>query len=114
LHEGAGQPLGFPRGGRVAGAKPDHDVLGAHRLARLQREVADDPVALVEQGDHGHPVGHRGGAGAVGRRHRHVDGHRLAGFGLVGAAIAAGEAKAERGQPEERRLAHAWSGVQAL
>ena len=65
LDEGAGQPLGLPRRGRVAGAEANQRILGADRLARLQGKIANDPVALVEQGDHRDALSHRRYPGGV-------------------------------------------------
>jgi len=114
LDEGAGQPFGLPRRGRIAGAKADCDVLDPHRLAWLQGEIADDAVALVEQGDHCHAVGHRGHAGGIDPRRKLLDDDLVVGHRLVSSAIARGERQANRGQPDGSRHGHAWSGVQAL
>ena len=59
LDESAGQFLLLPRSRRLAGAKPDHDVLAARVLTRMQRNIANDAVALVEQAQHRHPLVHR-------------------------------------------------------
>jgi hypothetical protein len=58
LDEGAGQLFRFPRRGRFARTKPHGDVLPTRRLARVERDVADDPVAFVEDGEDGDPLGH--------------------------------------------------------
>jgi hypothetical protein len=69
LDEGAGQLLLLPRRGRFAGAKPDDHVLPPRRLARVESDVLDDPVALVEDAEHGHPLCHRRDAAlAIGGR----------------------------------------------
>jgi hypothetical protein len=120
LEEGAGQRLHFPRRGRLAGAKADDHVAGPYRLPRLQREFAGNAVALVEQADDRHPIGHRRGSGRErGDGLRHVDGLRL-GFvlGIAGAPRAAlfTSARREReqgGTGARQRPPHAWSGVQA-
>jgi len=76
LDEGSGQRLQLPRRGGLAGPQANDGVLDPHRLAGPQRDVADDPVALVEQAEDGDPLLHRGdpghGAGALrsGRRCR--------------------------------------------
>jgi hypothetical protein len=103
LDEGAGQLLDLPGRGRLAGAQPDDDVADAQRLAGLQREVALDAVALVEQTDHGDALVHRrrprrlGGDGL-----RDVDRLRL-GAGLA-VPLALGRAfRAAAGERGERR-----------
>ena len=120
LDEGAGQLLDFPRRRRLAGAQPHDDVADPLRLAGLQRQVALDAVALVEQADHGDALRHRRGAGRLARnRLGDVDGLRL-GRGL-GVLLPLGRAfrvaGGERGQRRERqrhaRGVHASSGVQA-
>jgi len=109
-----GEPLGFPRRGRIAGAKPDQRVLGADRLAGLQREIADDPVALVEQGDHRHPLGHRCDPGGVDRRRQRFGNDFIVGRGVVRPLVARSDHQAERGNSEGAAAAHALSGVHAL
>jgi hypothetical protein len=59
LDEGAGQFFGLPRSGRFASAKPHNHVLPARRLAGVERDVLDDPVALVEDAEHGDALRHR-------------------------------------------------------
>jgi hypothetical protein len=59
LDEGTGQLLDFPGGGRLAGAQPHDHVADPDRLARPQRQVALEPVALVQQADHGDALRHR-------------------------------------------------------
>ena len=58
LDEGARQAVIFPRCGRVARTQAHHRVAKADRLARLEHDVADDPVTLVEQAEHRDPLGH--------------------------------------------------------
>lgn len=114
LDERPGEPLGLPRRSRIAGAKPDQRILGADRLAGLEREIADDTIALVEQGDHRHPLGHRCHPGGVDRRRQRFGGDLIVDRSLVRLAIAAADHQAKRSQPEATAAAHAWSGVQAL
>jgi hypothetical protein len=119
LHEGAGQRLHFPGGGRLAGSEPDDRVARPHRLTRLERYLPRNSIALVEQPDHRDPLGHRSGAGGDGGHGlRNVHGPRLAdrlavALGLrVGPAVASGK----RGREDEygaELTPHAWSGVQA-
>ena len=58
LHEGARQLLIFPRSSRLAGPQPHDSVIHPKRLARLQGQIADDAVTLVEQAEHRDAVGH--------------------------------------------------------
>jgi len=59
LDEGAGELLRFPRRGRLAGAKADDHVLPPNRLSRLQGDVLNDAIALVEDAEDGDALGHR-------------------------------------------------------
>jgi len=63
LDEGAGQLIGFVRFGLVAGADLDHQIADANALARMEAQVAGQPVALVEHADHRDAIGHWGRAG---------------------------------------------------
>jgi hypothetical protein len=112
LDEGARQLLAFPRRRRLAGAQADDDVLDADRLPRLQSQILDDAVALVEQAEHGDALGHRRHARLVGGRLGNLDGDGIAFRRLVIALAAAGK----RGQPgqQECRPLHYSPGVQAL
>jgi hypothetical protein len=55
-------------------------------LARPKREVANDPVALVEQSQHGDALRHGRHARLLGRRTRHVGCDGLVFSNLVAAA----------------------------
>jgi hypothetical protein len=112
LDEGAGQLLQLPRRRRLASAQANDDVFHPDCLAGLQGDVADDAVALVEQPEDRHPLGHRRDAGQIGGRARHFDGDGIALGRLVGAAVAAGQR--DTAGEEERGAPHPWSGVQAL
>jgi hypothetical protein len=104
LDESAGQRLHLPGSGRLAGAKPDDGVSHANRLAGLEGERARDPVALVEQPQHRHPLRHRRGSGFDGGHGlRDVDGARLADRLAVdrGRLFVAAVAAGERGRDEE-------------
>jgi hypothetical protein len=68
LNEGAGQFLRLPRRRRLAGAQPHRDVLPSRRLAGVERNVADDPVALVQDGEDGDALRHRRHAGLAAAR----------------------------------------------
>jgi len=59
LHEGAGQLLVFPGCGGLAGAQAYDRVVDPHGLARLQRQVPNDSVPLVEEAEDRHALGHR-------------------------------------------------------
>jgi hypothetical protein len=59
LDERTGQLLLLPRCSRLARAQPHDDVLPAHRLARVQRDILDDAVALVEDAEDGYALRHR-------------------------------------------------------
>jgi hypothetical protein len=121
LDEGAGQLLDLPGRGGLAGAQAHDHVADPHRLARPQRQIALEAVALVEQAEHGDPFRHRRRArGELGHRLRHVDGLVLD-FGLalpVGLVRAPWRAGREREQCREARAEHETahrdqSGVQA-
>ena len=114
LDERPGEPLGLPRRSRIAGAKPDQRVLGADRLAGLEREIADDTIALVEQGDHRHPLGHRCHPGGVDRRRKRFGNDFIVGSSVVRLLVARSDNQAERGNSKCAAAVHAWSGVQAL
>jgi len=58
LDEGAGQLLGLPGRGLLAGPKPDDHVSDAQRLSGLHAQIARQAVALVEQADHRFTFGH--------------------------------------------------------
>jgi hypothetical protein len=74
LDEGAGQLILLPGRGLFAGAQAHDRIADTHRLPRLQRQVAADAVALVEQPNDGDPFGHRR---AAGRQRRVGGGDRL-------------------------------------
>jgi len=109
LDEGAGQLSRFPRRARLAGTQPYGDVLHPHRLAWPERQVADDAVALVEQTQHRHSLGHRRHAPQVGRSARHVDRHGLVAFHLVNllGALAARHECQQRDRNKGLRARHA-------
>lgn len=112
LDECTGQLLRFPRRTGFACAQPYGDILYPHRLAGPEGEVADDPVALVEQTQHGNALGHGRYPRLVGGGARHVDRDRLVFGGLVAAAATA------RGHQQGKRkeggtTSHAYSGFHA-
>lgn len=78
LDEGARQLLYLPRRRRLAGPQPNDDIVDPDGLPRLQRQVAREPVALVEKAEHRHPLGHGRRAGRHFRdRLRNIDGLRF-------------------------------------
>jgi hypothetical protein len=114
LDEGAGQLLDLPGRSRLAGAKPhDHVVADPQRLARLQRQLARDAVALVEEAENRHPLRHRSGPRRFGGdRLRDVDRLRLglalglAGgplFSPAGALLVTGRQRGEDGERDNAR-----------
>jgi hypothetical protein len=52
----------FPRRGLLARAQPNDRPADPQRFARLHLDIADQPVALVEQTDDGNTLAHRGRA----------------------------------------------------
>jgi hypothetical protein len=116
LHERAGQLLILPRRAGFAGAQADDGIADPHRLSRLQRDVADDPVAFVEEAEDGHPFRHRSHAGVGIDGFRNIDRYRILvrPLDLRRPAVAGGRRRQKAGQTEEsRRADHAYSGVQA-
>jgi len=119
LDEGAGQLLNLPRRCGLAGAQAHRRIADPNRLAGLEGEVAGDAVALVEEAEHRHALGHRSRAGRDrGDGLRDVDGAGLARGLTVGprlircAPVAAGE-RGEGEQGGAELEPHALSGVQA-
>jgi hypothetical protein len=121
LDESAGQLLDLPGGRRLAIAQPHDHVADPDGLARPQRQVPLQAVALVEQADHRDPLGHGGRAGGellhgLGHVDRLVLDRRL--VLAIGIFRAAGRAGREREQRHEagagNEAAHRdQSGVQA-
>jgi hypothetical protein len=118
LDERAGQLLHLPCRGRLARPQSHDRVADPDRLARLQRQLARDAVALVEQAEDGDALGHRsrprrdGGDGL-----RNIDRLRLSRRLRVRRLLARAAAAARREHQGEEGDAgpevHAWSGVQA-
>jgi hypothetical protein len=124
LDEGAGQLLYLPGRAGLAGAQANHDVADPHRLAGLEREVAGEAVALVEQAQHRDPLRHRSRPRRLGGdRLRNVDRPGLARRLAIALPFrrAFGPAGGERGEAEEEqrpgvdhcRRHHGAPGVQA-
>jgi len=66
----------FPRRSHLACAQPNDRTPDPHRFARLQLDIADQSVALVEQADDRHPLAHRGRAFDAAHFLRHALGLR--------------------------------------
>ncbi|HZG07816.1 MAG TPA: hypothetical protein VEZ70_02425 [Allosphingosinicella sp.] len=111
---------------RLASAQAHDHIANPYSFAWLQRDVARNAVALVEQSEHGHPLRHRCGAGED-RFHRLRNVDRF-GLGLALAvalrrltvaatAIAVASCKREQDKEGEAgpwpQADHAPSGVQA-
>ncbi len=111
LHEGAGQLFILPRGGGFAGAQADDRVLDPKRLPGPHRQVADDPVALVEQPDHRDPLGHRSHSGGWPGLSARLLLRLPRALLLLGRLLATACRKCQGGS-ETRNGAHAYSGVQ--
>jgi len=130
LDEGAGIMFRLPWRGLLAGAEADDHVADARRLARLERHLTGDAVALVEQPEHRDAFGHRrraiGGVGTlrqVDRRHvgrpaivvergmRRRPGIGIGGWRLL-APRGGKQRERRRRQHPAARIAHA-SGVHA-
>ena len=111
LDERSGQPLIVPRRAGFAGAQANDRILDAQRLTRLQRQVADDAIALVEEAQHRDPLAHwrdRGGSSGA----RGIDGHRRCRRRIaLGGAIACTDAK--RDQQDGDGATHVQSGFHA-
>jgi len=60
LHKGAGIMFLLPGRGLLAGAQADDHIADPRRLAGLERDIAGDAVALVEQAEHRDALRHRG------------------------------------------------------
>jgi hypothetical protein len=110
LDEGAGQLLRLPRRGGLARAQAHDHVLPAHRLARPQRDILDDSVALVEDSENRHPLRHRGDAALAVGRHGHI--RSAGGRGLV-LLLRAAAARSERKSDQQRcgDPRHVYSGI---
>jgi hypothetical protein len=83
LEIGTGQLLGFPGSRGFAGAKANGDVFHPDRLARLESQVANDAVTLVEQSDDRNPLRHRRRARLVSGSAWNFDGDRFIALDLV-------------------------------
>jgi hypothetical protein len=96
----------FPRRGLLARAQPHDRAADARDIAGLHLEVANKPVALVEQTDDGDAIGHRGRAFDTADFLRHAFGfgdgrHRRAVIALRWRPVARGQRG--RGQKRDQR-----------
>lgn len=85
LDEGSGFLRAFPLGGALAGAQADDRAANADAFAGLERHIAHEAVALVEEAEHRNPFFHRRdtgigiirtGASRLGQRARFGRGRR--------------------------------------
>jgi len=115
LDKRTGQPLILPRCACFARAQTNHCVAHPDRLSGAKREVADNPVALVEQPEHRDPLGHRGDPSHRLDRARNIDRHCLA-FIVVArrrfALVAPADQQQQRRDRDIKR-AHVQSGFHA-
>jgi hypothetical protein len=108
LDEGARQPLIVPRRAGFTRTQPDDRILDLDRLAGLQREVANDAVALVEQSQHSDPIAHRRDPGdSRSARLVGADGCRARFLLRIAVATAQRDRDQQGGQDET----HAQSGI---
>jgi hypothetical protein len=109
LDEGAGQLFGLPRRGRLACAQPHDHVFPPHGLARAQRHVLNDAIALVEDAEHRDALGHRGHPALPGSRCRRIGRGRRRRILLLGAPAAGRER--EHNQQRRGNPGHFYSGI---
>ena len=116
LHEGPGFGRTLPRQAALAGGQLDRDIADPLGLARLEHDVLQDVVALVEQAQRCHAVLYRGaifvfddlaGRGLPGHFLRH-----FGRFGIGSVTAVAGGQREWRGQQKQAK-AHQASGDQA-
>jgi hypothetical protein len=109
LDEGAGELLFLPWGGGFARAKAHDHVLPLRRLARVQRNLSHDSVALVEHSKDRNALRHRRDAALTCGGCGHVLRRWSSGVLLLGAASARSER--ERSQQRCGSAPHAYSGI---
>jgi hypothetical protein len=109
VDESAGQLLLLPRRGRFACAQTHDDVLPPGRLTRVERDILDDAVALVEDSNHRDALRHwRDSAFAISGRGDLPTGRRS----RVPLGALATRGKRERDQQRCGSPGHAYSGIQ--
>ena len=112
LQKSPGQLFVFPRRGRLTGTKPNDGITDLDGLARLQGQVPDDSVALVQQADNSNPVGHGRNPCLLTRRKRRLLGAaRLTRLLLILLPAAAEQQPCKSDARSEG--AHFYSGFQA-
>ena len=103
LDEGACQAVIFPWGRRIARTQAHDRIPKADRLSRLEDDIADDPVTLVEQPEHRDALRHRRHPRHRFDRLRRVDRYRIGAVGgLTGIARATIAARAKREHEGQR------------
>jgi hypothetical protein len=112
LDECAGKPFLFPRRRGFARLEAHRHILYPHGLARLQGQVANDPIALVEQAEDRNSFGHWRDARLICRGARHLFGNRLI-FGLVIALAASRGGGQQHKQQRGAGRQHSYSGFHA-
>jgi hypothetical protein len=106
LNERAGQFLLLPRRGGFARLEANDHVLPPRRLAGVEGDVLDDPVAFVEHSQDRDPLGHwRDIALARAARRRLLHG------GLVGLLGRAAARRNAEDQQQGKGALHAYSGI---
>jgi hypothetical protein len=110
LNERAGQLFLFPWRGRFACAQADNHILPPHRLTRTQRDILDDPIALVEDAEHRDALRHRRHAILARRTRGDLPRPGDASARLFVALAARSERK--RGQQQGSAAPHVYSGIQ--
>lgn len=109
LDESARQLLHFPGSGRLTRAQANDHVLPAGRLAWVERDVLDDPIALVENSKDCDTLRHRRYAAFSICRRGRLAAPRQGHIWLI--ALAA-RAQRKRDDQRCRKCPHAYSGIQ--
>jgi hypothetical protein len=110
LDERARQLLFLPRRRRFTGPQPHQNVLPPRRLARVESDRFHDPVALVENAEHGNALRHRRHSGLATRRSRSGLNRPTLLLLLLLPAPAGGERQREQQWCGDR--SHFYSGIQ--
>ena len=113
MQESTGQFFGFPRRSCFTGAQAHRHILDPHCLARPQGKVPDDPVALVEQADHGDPFSHGRHPGLIGVGTRDIGRYGLVALIDLLAAVATRREEGQCDWEKDGVPRHAYSGFHA-
>jgi hypothetical protein len=119
LHESADLGRIFPRRGGLAGAQPDDRAPDSRAVAGAHFQIADQPVALVEQRHHRDPLCHWRRAIDAAALFGHGAGAGDFGFGLghrlpaVGRPVTARQRRQQQRAPCRSPRGHPASGRQA-